>query len=261
MPLNMPKQRKRVKKRWFKVYADKTFNNAFLGEIYISSIENALNRPIFSNLSLLTGNYNHQYVNLVFVINKASADGIEARLKRYELQQSFIKRLIRKKRSKITDSFIVKFKDSYVTIKPLLITISKASKSIGTELRKAVRLEIARLAKEKNFEDFVVEVVEGKIIPNIKKKLSKIYPLSNFEFGVLETIPKDKVRIERLVKLEKSSIEKRTIEGTERKARNVKKEAPARNVKKETQNRKTKEIKKKSSKEPAEQKIKKRSER
>lgn len=208
MPLIMVKQKKRFKKHWFRVYADKTFNNAFLGEIHVSTPDKALNKPIFSNLSLLTGNYNHQYVNLVFIINKISEERIEAKLKRYELQQAFIKRLVRKKRSKITDSFIVTFKDCYAVIKPLLITISNASKEVSTALRKAVRLEIGRVAQEKNFEDFVVEVIEGKIVLNAKKKISKIYPITNLELRVLEVIPKEKVKIDRLVKLESTKLGK-----------------------------------------------------
>lgn len=203
MPLLMAKPKKRVKKikkHWLRVYASKHFDNVFLGEVYGSNPEAVLNRPLFTNLSLLTNNYNHQHTNLVFQITNVSGEKLVAHLKRYELQQAFIKRLVRRRRSKIDDSFIVAFKDQYAVVKPLIITASKTSKAINTSLRKFLRQHIASIASGKLFEEFVVDVIKTRLLLDLKKQMNKIHPIANLELRVLETIPREKVSVKRLVK-------------------------------------------------------------
>ena len=100
-----------------------------------------------------------------------------------------MKRLVRKVRNKIDDSFIAETKDKIkIKIKPFMITRGRTSKSKLTAIRKLSKELLTKFVNETSFEDFIREVGSFRIQIKLKQTLRKIYPLGLYEIRLIEKI-------------------------------------------------------------------------
>ncbi len=178
----MANTRKIIKKRWHPVYALKPLENKFIGEVYVATPEEMINRFILINLSVVTNNYAHQHFNAKFRIEEVDGDKGLASIYGYFMQQAYEKRVVRRNKEKIVDSFAVKTKDDkLVVVKPLIIAMSRIAKSIQRKIRLYTRHYFATQAASKNYEEFMDNIINGKYQAELKKALSKFYPISTAE--------------------------------------------------------------------------------
>jgi len=172
---------KRIKKRWREVYGLKPIEK-YLGEIYVATPEDMVGRRLILNLSSLTNNYKHQHINVKFEVIKTEGEKGYAEIFGYYLQQAYKKRIVRKNREKVGDSFAVYTKDKkLVVIKPIIITNSSCSRAVKSAIRKKAR-EYFKKVKKMNYTDFFDELIKGKFTLELKKELSKIMPISTIEY-------------------------------------------------------------------------------
>lgn len=99
---------------------------------------------------------------------------------------SFIRKMIGRKVSIVEDSFVTKCQDTFLRVKPFLITRRKVHRSVRKALReKAKELIVkhfSKLTREKAFQ----EVLSSHLQKMLAKKLKKIYPLSVCEIRVMK---------------------------------------------------------------------------
>ena len=183
----MAKEKK--KKHWVKIVAPKQFGGKVLGETLCSDTQKIIGRTLKKSLSELTGDYKKQSLNLGFVIIDVKEDGASTDLYRYYMSTSHLKRLVRKAKNKIDDSFVGETKDKIrIKIKPIMLTRKKTSKSILTNLRKESRRILSGYLKETSFVEFIRDIISGKVQGLLKHDLRRIYPLSLYELRVVEKI-------------------------------------------------------------------------
>lgn len=204
-------QTKVKKKKWFSVISPKLFNNVALGESYVADSEQLKGKYITANLSIITGNMRRQNVNMHFRVTKVVEGKAETEVIGYSLIIAALKRLVRRGRNKISDSFLAKTKDKKVLrVKPMIITYSHGTKSVQS----AVRLEARRVIREytftKSVEEFFSEIADAKLQKIVKEACSKIFPLRSIDMrsAVLEENT-DVVVTDDAVKTEKVTIRKK----------------------------------------------------
>src|SRR3989338_7496452 len=136
-----------ARKIWYKIVAPELFGQMELGETYLASPDQAVGRKVKINLKDLTGNVKDQnaYVN-----------------------------------------FVIRSKDGKVLIaKTLMITQSKAQRSVQKQLRQTLKALLAEELKNTSFEMFIGNLVSRKVQITAKKTLHKIFPLNEVAIRVL----------------------------------------------------------------------------
>ncbi|MBL7147416.1 MAG: hypothetical protein ISS82_01165 [Nanoarchaeota archaeon] len=180
---------KKVKKRkWYEILS-KDFNNVVLGEIITKDPNSVLNRTLKVNLGNLTRDIKLQNVDIVFRITKFEEDKFYTEIYGYGLNSSYVKRIIKSTKTKIDDSFVCTSKDGIkVRIKPLILTRNNVNRSIITSLIKKNRELFNDHVSKKDYKDFFKDLSDKKLCIELKKTMSKIYPLSVFEVRVMRRL-------------------------------------------------------------------------
>ena len=177
------------KKKWLPIFATKVFNNSFLGETHIMEPAKVIGRTLKVNLMNLTGEVRNQNVNIRFRVTSMGDNRAQAEPIGYILSPAFIKRVVRRRHSRVDSSFLVETKDGKkLRLKPLMITRSCANNSTTTALRKGAQSLLSEIASTSPYSEFVNRLVTYKIQREAKKRLTKIYPLKSFEVMKMELI-------------------------------------------------------------------------
>ncbi len=176
------------KKRWCQIQTTKQFNNTVLGESYVSEPNNLLDKRVNVNLMTLTNEVRKQHISLKFRVSKVIESKGNAEPVSYSMSNSFIKKLVRRKRNKIDISFTGITKDGFpIVMKILLITISRVPNSVATALHKKAIAYSRSFLKQTPFQEAINKMISYSFQKTLKDNLKKIYPLKTTEtrfFGI-----------------------------------------------------------------------------
>ena len=135
----------------------------------------------------ISGDARNQNVNIQFKIDKVQDGKGYAKIVKYELLPTSLKRFVRRGRDKIVDSFTCRTSDNVlVRIKPLFITISLSKKSAQTGVRLQARKALKELIAKNTFDEFMKDVIQNKVQKHLRTILNKVYPLRNCEIRVFK---------------------------------------------------------------------------
>jgi len=169
-------------KKWFTIVAPKIFGEVVLGSTPAYDVSQTIGRKVETTLYDLTGDYNLVYVHLYFKIIGAEGDKLITRFAGHELSRDYIRSLVRRKSSKINAIIDVTTKDGYtLRVKGLALTTYKAHASQKTAIRKIIWDVVSKRASESTFEEFVQDIIFGKMSNDIFELAKKIYPLRKVE--------------------------------------------------------------------------------
>ncbi|MFO8016122.1 MAG: hypothetical protein R6U32_03385 [Candidatus Woesearchaeota archaeon] len=175
------------KKRWHRILAPKLFNEMVLGETPALDPNTIVGRRVTTNMTTLTGEIKKQNISVTFEVNKVMGDTAYTGMKRMEMSPAALRRLVRRGKKRVDDSFLCKTSDGKrVWMKPFMITFSNTTNSVLTNLRKHAKAHIIRSVRGMAYETLCKELVSNNLQRNIKKPLSKIYPLRVFDIRVME---------------------------------------------------------------------------
>ncbi len=199
----MPKAVVLKKKQWFKIVSPKDFGESEIGETFLSEPEQALGKTLLVSLANLTGDYQKQNVNIKFRIVGQENGILKTAFNGYFITPSAAKKLIRKSRDKLDDSFLVKTLEGIpLRIKIVMITKSRTRGGILAALKKHTRDVMSKMVGSMNLETFAREVSMHRIQQNLSKELKRIYPLSICEIRVAELVKEEKSKEEPKIILE-----------------------------------------------------------
>ena len=169
-------------KVWITVLAPKYFGFAELGRTMASSPEKVIRRTLWTTLYSITNDFSHQHIKLCFQIIKVEGDKAYTIFKGHELARDYVRSLIRRGSSRVDSIFDVETKDGYrLRVFMLAVTVKRAKTSQKSAIRAIMRQVVEERASQLNFEDFVQELVLGKISSDAYNKAKKVYPLRKVE--------------------------------------------------------------------------------
>ena len=176
-----------ARKIWYRIVGPKLFGQMELGETYLASPETAMGRNIKINLKDVTGNVKDQNAYVKFTIDQIDGTTLRASVSGYELTATSVKRMVRKNTNRLDDYLVFRTKDGKnVVIKTLVVTQSKAQRSVQKQLRQKMKAFLAEEVKNNTFETVVGNLVSRKTQMTLKKMLYKIYPINEAAVRVLE---------------------------------------------------------------------------
>lgn len=173
---------KAVTKARFKVLAPTAFALTEVGEVFASSPDKLIKRTLWVNFFTLTGDVSQQHIKLLFQINKVEDGKAYTIFKGHDLTRDYLRSLIRRGSSKIDGIFDVVTKDGF----SLRITIMAVTqKRVKTSQEKFIRKIMREVAEQKsgklNFDEFVREMILGKVASEVFNAAKKIAPLRRVE--------------------------------------------------------------------------------
>lgn len=183
MAKNLKKKQVKIKvkkKIWFKVLAPSIFGMKEIDESYLSSAEDAIGRVMKVNMRNLTGSMRDQNVYITLKISGTKGSALQTKAVGYELVPIYVKRVVRKRSSRIDEVLKFKTKDQKeLKLKALILTLNRNNRSVGASIRKSLQKMLNEEISKGNFESFLSNLVNLKVQHSLKKKLNKIYPVKD----------------------------------------------------------------------------------
>ncbi|MEM2367083.1 MAG: 30S ribosomal protein S3ae [Candidatus Bathyarchaeia archaeon] len=165
-------------KAWYTVVAPPYFGNVELGAIPADEPEKLIGRVMEATLYDITGDFSHQYMKLYFQITQVEDKTASTMFKGHEYSRDYLRSLVRRRTTKVDGIFNVSTKDGYrFRVAVCAFTLSR----IKTSQEHAIRKIMAKIVEEKSaaltMDQFVQEMVLGKIASDIYNEARKIVPL------------------------------------------------------------------------------------
>jgi small subunit ribosomal protein S3Ae len=117
-------------KNWYNIIAPPAFNNVTIATTLSDNPDNLLNRVTGISLQDLTNDFRKSHITLFFKINKIEESNAFTQFDGHTLTSDYIRRLIRRRRSKIEGVYDVSTKDGAVLrVKPFATTDKRIQNS------------------------------------------------------------------------------------------------------------------------------------
>ncbi|BBD71809.1 30S ribosomal protein S3ae [Sulfodiicoccus acidiphilus] len=169
-------------KRWYPIFAPRIFGEVQLGVTPAYSAEMALGRKVETTLYELSGDTSMIHVHLYFKAAKNNGERLDTMFVGHEMSRDYIRSLIRRKSSKVNVIVDVTTKDGYtMRLKGLALTTYRCHRSQRTALRNIMSEVLKKKAQESSFDQFIQDVVFGKLSNDLFEVGKKIYPLRKVE--------------------------------------------------------------------------------
>ena len=140
------------KKRWYAVQAPAVFNNVIFGETCATEPGLLSGRGIKTNLGTVLRATKKQNVEVRFKITGIQGNTCMTELVSMEILPPHVKRLVKRAKKRVDDSFLVTTKDDVkVRLKPMILVKDNVQHSLLTSLRHAAQDFFIRAAQELKF--------------------------------------------------------------------------------------------------------------
>jgi len=165
-------------KAWYMVVAPPFFGNVELGALPAEEPEQLIGRVVEATLYDITSDFSHQYLKMFFQINELDGKTARTLFKGHEYSRDYLRSLVRRRTTKVDGLFNLTTKDGYrLRVAVSALTLSR----IKTSQEKIIRDIMAKTIDEKaavlTLDQFVQEMVLGKIASDVYNKAKKVAPL------------------------------------------------------------------------------------
>lgn len=179
----VPKKRRRVKdkwrgKAWYTVVSPPYFGGVELGAIPADDPSKLVGRIVDATLYDITNDFAHQYLKMYFRV--ADVEGKTARtiFRGHEYSRDYLRSLVRRRTTRVDGIFSVTTTDGYgLRLAVSVFTLTRIKTSQEQLIRAVMRKNVEEKASSLTFDQFVQELVLGKIASEIYNEAKKIAPL------------------------------------------------------------------------------------
>ena len=175
-------------KEWYQIVAPKFFGDFVIGETIALESKQLKGRVIETSLTDITGDPTKYYLKFYFKVGDVKDKKAITKFFGHDCTRDFLARIVRRRANRIDTNDVINLKDNKIRVKSVAISNRKISKSLEIKVRRNIReLVIENVSKMKT-EEFLREIIDGKLQQKIRKSLSKVYPLRHFEFRKTEVL-------------------------------------------------------------------------
>ena len=175
-------------KEWYQIVAPKFFGDFVIGETIAIEPKQLIGRVVETSLTDITGDATKYYLKFYFKIDDVKDKKAITRFFGHDCTRDFLARIVRRRTTRIDTNDIVKLKDNKIRIKSIAISNRRVSEEVERKIRKNIRELIIENVSKMKTEEFVREIIDGKLQQKIRKAISKVYPLRHFEFRKTEVL-------------------------------------------------------------------------
>ena len=165
-------------KTWYMIVAPPYFGNVELGAVPAEEEQRLLGRVAEATLYDITGDFSHQNLKMFFQVTAVEGKTARTVFKGHEYSRDYLRSLVRRRTTKVDGLFNLTTKDGFkLRIAVSALTLSR----IKTSQEKIIRNIMDKIIKEKatnlTLDQFVQEMVLGKIASDIYNESKHVVPL------------------------------------------------------------------------------------
>jgi len=165
-------------KKWYKVLSPPYFGGVELGAIPADDPNKLVGRIVDGTLYDITNDFAHQYLKLYFRVEDVEGKTARTVFKGHEYSRDYLRSLVRRRTTRVDGIFNIATKDDYgLTLAVSVFTLSRIKTSQEQEIRTIMHKIIKEKASSLTFDQFVQELVLGKIASDIYNEAKRISPL------------------------------------------------------------------------------------
>lgn len=169
-------------KKWYEVYAPKMFGEAYIGDTFASEPSSLIGRVMESTMKDITGDFSKQHIKLKFQITNIEGDKAYTKFRSQSLSRDYMRSQIRRKTTRVEGVTDVVTKDGVnLRVKTIALAVGRAQTSQEGVIRKIMSDTVRELAGAATLDQFIHEIVLGKVSTEVYKRANKIYPLKRVE--------------------------------------------------------------------------------
>ncbi|MCD6369981.1 MAG: 30S ribosomal protein S3ae [Thermoplasmata archaeon] len=202
-------------KVWYTIIAPETFSSKELGMTPANEPDKVLGRIAEATLYDLTGNFKKMHVKLYFKINRIQGTNAFTRFIGHDMTTDYIRRMVRRRRSRIDSIFNVQTSDGYrMRVKVIAVPDKRIKSSIKSQIRKAIAKFLTEKAREMIFSEYVKYILMEDSKRDLVHILKPIYPVRRIEIRKSEVLHFPEEKIIEMPEKEKEIIEEAPVEET-----------------------------------------------
>ena len=165
-------------KAWYMVVAPPFFGNVELGAVPAEEQEQLIGRVVEATLYDITGDFSHMYLKMFFQISEIDGKTARTIFKGHEYSRDYLRSLVRRRTTKVDGLFNLTTKDDYkLRVAVSALTLSRIKTSQEKIIRNIMEKTINEKAAALTLDQFVQEVVLGKIASDVYNEAKKVAPL------------------------------------------------------------------------------------
>jgi small subunit ribosomal protein S3Ae len=165
-------------KGWYLVIAPSFFGNVELGSIPAQQPDQLIGRVVEATLYDITSDFSHHYLKMFFQINELDGKTAKTLFKGHEYSRDYLRSLVRRRTTKVDSLINLTTKDGFkLRIAVSALTLSRIKTSQEKIIRKTMEKIIHEKADALSLDQFVQEMVLGKIASDIYNQAKEVAPL------------------------------------------------------------------------------------
>lgn len=184
-------------KNWYNIIAPPAFDSLVIADTLSDDPNNLINRVTGVSLQDLTNDFRKSHITLFFKINKVEEEKAHTQFAGHTLTSDYLRRMIRRRRSKIEGVYDVDTRDgAVIRVKPFATTDKRIQNSQRKVVREAMKKTISDQANVSTLSEFMKNILDGRMGSEIYKNCKKLYPVKRIEIHKTEVISPPTVTIE-----------------------------------------------------------------
>ena len=165
-------------KAWYTVTSPPYFGNTELGSIPTDDPNKLIGRIMDGTLYDLTNDFAHQYLKMYFQVLKVEGKKAYTIFKGHEYSRDYLRSLVRRRTTRVDQLVDVTTKDRYkLRVAVSAFTLTRIKTTQQQIIRRIMKQTVVEKASVLTFDQFVQEVVLGKIASDVYNEAKKIAPL------------------------------------------------------------------------------------
>jgi small subunit ribosomal protein S3Ae len=181
-------------KQWYNVLAPELFGRANIGTTPSDDPSKLIGRVIETTLGELVNDWSKQNIKMMFKIENVAGDNCNTSFIGHELTRDYIRSLVKRRTSKIDSNVVATTADGKkIRVKSSCFTTKRAHLLQIETIRKIMERTVLERAKLLTLDQFIQELILGKVASDIYKEAKTIYPLRRVEITKSEIEPEHKV--------------------------------------------------------------------
>jgi len=165
-------------KDWYSIVAPSYFGGTDLGSIPAEESSRLVGRVVDSTLYELTNDFAHQYLKMYFQVSTIEGKTAQTIFKGHEYSRDYLRSLVRRRTTRIDTLVNITTKDGYqIRLAVCAFTLSRIRTTQEHAIRALMKRIVEEKAKDLSFDQYVQEIVLGKIASDIYNEAKKVAPL------------------------------------------------------------------------------------
>jgi len=217
-------------KSWYNILAPPSFDSVTVADTLADTPDNLISRVTGVSLQDLTNDFRKSHITLYFKINRVEETNAYTQFVGHTLTSDYLRRMIRRRRSKIDGVYDVTTRDgAVIRVKPFATTDKRVQNSQRKVVREVMKKTMNDSAQTSTLSEFVKSILDGKTGSDIYKNCKKLYPVKRVEIYKTEVISPPTIKIEE--KKPKKEEKEETKEPEKKEKKPTKKEKKTEEVK------------------------------